>query len=208
VVLEHSLKTMTTEFIAPLTSAGGFSMTTFQLQDTETAPQDAKPILEGSQKSMGMIPNLHAVLAEAPQTLKAYGTLHELFTNSSLNNDEITVVWQTINVEHECHYCVPAHTAIAKQMGVSDDISQALRDETPLPDAKLEALRTFTKQVIAKRGKLEKADLEAFFNAGYGQQQVLEVILGLAQKTISNYTNHIAETPLDEPFQSLAWTRS
>jgi len=183
-------------------------MTTFQLHDTETAPQDAKPILEGSQKSMGMIPNLHAVLAEAPQTLKAYGTLHELFTNSSLNNDEITVVWQTINVEHECHYCVPAHTAIAKQMGVSDDISQALRDETPLPDAKLEALRTFTKQVIAKRGKLEKADLEAFFNAGYGQQQVLEVILGLAQKTISNYTNHIAETPLDEPFQSLAWTRS
>ena len=183
-------------------------MTTFQLHDIESAPEDAKPILDGSQKSMGMIPNLHAVLAAAPQTLKAYGTLHELFTNTSLNNDEITVVWQTINVEHECHYCVPAHTAIAKQMGVSDDISQALRDETPLPDTKLEALRTFTKQMIAKRGNLEKADLEAFFNAGYGQQQVLEVILGLAQKTISNYVNHIAETPLDEPFQPLAWKRS
>ena len=183
-------------------------MTTFQLHDTETAPQDAKPILEGSQKSMGMIPNLHAVLAEAPQTLKAYGTLHELFTNTSLNNDEITVVWQTINVEHECHYCVPAHTAIAKQMGVSDDISQALRDETPLPDAKLEALRTFTKQMIAKRGKLEQADLEAFHNAGYGQQQVLEGILGLAQKTISNCANHLAETPVDGPFQPLAWKRS
>lgn len=183
-------------------------MTTFKLHDAESAPSEAKPILENSQKTMGMIPNLHAVLAEAPQTLKAYGTLHELFTNTSLNNDEITVVWQTINVTHECTYCVPAHTAIAKQMGVSDEISQALRDEQPLPDAKLEALRTFTKQVIAKRGYLDQADLEAFFNAGYGQQQVLEVILGLAQKTISNYVNHIAETPLDEPFQSLAWKRS
>ena len=183
-------------------------MTTFQLHDTQSAPSDAKPILEGSQKSMGMIPNLHAVLAEAPQTLKAYGTLHELFTNTSLNNDEITVVWQTINVEHECTYCVPAHTAIAKQMSVSDDISQALRDETPLPDEKLEALRTFTKQVIAKRGNVEKTDLAAFFKAGYGQQQVLEVILGLAQKTISNYVNHIAETPVDEPFQALAWKRA
>ncbi|TDT44155.1 AhpD family alkylhydroperoxidase [Halospina denitrificans] len=183
-------------------------MTTFQLHDTDSAPRDAKPILEESQKSMGMIPNLHAVLAEAPQTLKAYGTLHELFTNTSFNNDEITVVWQTINVEHECHYCVPAHTAIAKQMGVSDEISQALRNETALPDAKLEALRTFTKQVIAKRGNLDQPDLEAFFKAGYDQQQVLEVILGLAQKTISNYVNHIAETPLDEPFQSLAWKRS
>ncbi|MFO7787356.1 MAG: carboxymuconolactone decarboxylase family protein [Halospina sp.] len=183
-------------------------MTTFQLHNVESAPQDSKPILENSQKSMGMIPNLHAVLAEAPQTLKAYGTLHELFTNTSLNNDELTVVWQTINVAHECTYCVPAHTAIAKQMGVSEEISQALRDETPLPDDKLEALRTFTTQVIAKRGNIEKTDLDAFFNAGYGQQQVLEVILGLAQKTISNYVNHIAETPLDEPFQPMAWQRA
>ena len=182
-------------------------MSEFKLHDTSTAPAEAKSILEQSQKNMGMIPNLHAVLAEAPQTLKAYGTLHELFTNSSLNNDELTVVWQTINVENECGYCVPAHTAIAKQMGVSEAISQALRDETPLPDAKLEALRTFTRQVMDKRGNVDKADLDAFFEAGYGNQQVMEVILGLAQKTISNYVNHIAETPLDEPFKPMAWTR-
>ena len=183
-------------------------MTTFQLHDSETAPEDAKPILEQSRQAFGMIPNLHAVLAESPQTFQAYNTLHELFTKTSFNNDEITVVWQTINVDHECHYCVPAHTAIAKQMGVSEAISQALRDETPLPDDRLEALRTFTKQMIAKRGNVDKADLDAFFSAGYGQQQVLEVILGLAQKTISNYVNHIAETPLDQPFQPLAWQRT
>lgn len=183
-------------------------MSTFRLHDVESAPEESKPILENSQKTMGMIPNLHAVLAESPQTLKAYGTLHELFSNTSFNRDEITVVWQTINVENECTYCVPAHTAIAKQMGVSDDISQALRDEAPLPDDKLEALRTFTQQVMAKRGNVEKADLDAFFKAGYGHQKVLEVVLGLAQKTISNYVNHMAETPLDEPFQPLSWQRS
>lgn len=182
-------------------------MSEFKLHDTSSAPAEAKSTLQQSQKNMGMIPNLHAVLAESPQTFKAYSTLHELFTNSSLNNDELTVVWQTINVENECGYCVPAHTAIAKQMGVSDEISQALRNETPLPDAKLEALRTFTRQVMDKRGNVDKADLDAFFEAGYGNQQVMEVILGLAQKTISNYVNHIAETPLDEPFKPMAWTR-
>jgi uncharacterized peroxidase-related enzyme len=183
-------------------------MSTFRLHDVESAPEESKPILENSQKTMGMIPNAHAVLAESPQTLKAYNMLHELFSNTSFNKDEITVVWQTINVDNECTYCVPAHTAIAKQMGVSDDISQALRDEAPLPDDKLEALRTFTQQVMAKRGNVEKADLDAFFKAGYGHQQVLEVVLGLAQKTISNYVNHMAETPLDEPFQPLSWQRS
>lgn len=60
-----------------------------------------------------MIPGLHGALAEAPGLLEAYQLLHKLFTESSFDNDEQAVVWQTINVEHECRYCVPAHTAIA-----------------------------------------------------------------------------------------------
>lgn len=54
-----------------------------------------------------MIPGLHAVMAEAPGLLEAYQTVHELFVNSSIDKDEFTVVWQSINVEHACHYCVP-----------------------------------------------------------------------------------------------------
>lgn len=182
-------------------------MRSFTLHDHNSAPEAAKALLEKPHKAFGRIPGLHAVMAESPELLNAYQALHSLFLNSSFDADEKTVVWQTINVEHACHYCVPAHTGIAKLMKVSDQISQALRDATPLPSPRLEALRDFTLAMLRQRGELQSAQLEAFYDAGYSQQNVLEVILGLSQKIISNYTNHIAETPIDEAFQGFAWEK-
>ena len=176
-------------------------MTDFNLYNKDSAPEDSKPLLEGSEKELGMIPNLHAVMAEAPGLLKAYQDVHGLFADSSLNEDELTVVWQTINVYHSCHYCVPAHTAIAKQMGADDSITQQLKSGETLDNPKLQALRSFTEAMLEKRGQVSSTDLDAFFDAGYGNRQVLEVILGISQKTMSNYTNAVAETPTDEPFK-------
>ncbi|EAZ98331.1 carboxymuconolactone decarboxylase family protein [Marinobacter sp. ELB17] len=183
-------------------------MVKFTLHDKNSAPEQSKPLLDGSVKAFGMIPGLHAVMAESPQVLEAYKKLHELVLASSFDNDETTVVWQSINVEHACHYCVPAHTGIAKMMDVSDDIINALRDETPLPNHKLEALRTFTLAVIRKRGEVSSDEVQTFLDAGYTQRQVLEVMLVLSQKIMSNYINHIAETPVDEPFKKFAWHKS
>lgn len=101
---------------------------------------------------------------------------------------------------------MPAHTGIAKMMKVDDEISNALRDETALPNAKLEALRTFTIAMVRERGNVSDETLQTFYDAGYGQRQVLEVILGLAQKVMSNYTNHIANTPVDQVMEKFAWT--
>lgn len=182
-------------------------MTTLKVHNIESAPEGSKPLLENSQKSFGMIPGLHGVLAASPKILEAYQTLHQLFTETSFNEEELTVVWQTINVEHACHYCVPAHTGIAKMMKVDDAITEALRNETPLVDAKLEALRTMTLTIVRNRGNVTQEDLDAFYAAGYGEQQVLEIILGLSQKVISNYTNHIAHTPVDEPFKKFEWSK-
>lgn len=182
-------------------------MTTLKIHNIETAPEASKALLENSQKAYGMIPGLHGVLAAAPQALEAYQKIHELFTQTSFNEEELTVVWQTINVEHECHYCVPAHTGIAKMMKVDDAITEALRNETPLADSKLEALRTMTLTIVRNRGNVTQTDLDAFYAAGYGETQVLEIILGLSQKTISNYVNHIANTPVDAGFKKYEWTK-
>ena len=182
-------------------------MTAFILHDQNSAPEAAKPLLEKSKKAFGRVPGLHAVMAESPELLNGYQVLHGLFLDSSFDADEKTVVWQTINVEHACHYCVPAHTGIAKAMKVSDEINNALRDETPLPTPKLEALRDFTLAMVRQRGELEAAQLDAFYAAGYSQQNVLEVILGLSQKVMSNYTHHIAQTPVDQAFQVFAWEK-
>lgn len=176
-------------------------MIEYTLYTQDDAPEKSKELLGKSKKAFGQVPNLHAVMAEAPELLNGYQVLHEGFLNSSFNNDEKTVVWQTINVEHECHYCVPAHSAIAKSMKVDDELNQALRDKAPLGDDKLEALRDTTLEILRERGRLSDAQAEAFFAAGYTKQNLLEIILALSQKVMSNYVNHVAETPLDDSFK-------
>jgi len=93
-------------------------------------------------------------------------------------------------------------------MNVDPTLNEALRNEAPLNDAKLEALRTFVLIVVRNRGHVTQADLDTFYAAGYGEQQVLEVILGVAQKVLSNYTNHIAQTPVDPVFEQFSWARN
>jgi len=93
-------------------------------------------------------------------------------------------------------------------MKVDDAITEALRNETPLESSKLEALRRMTLTIVRNRGHVSQEDLDAFFAAGYGERQVLEIILGLSQKTISNYTNHIANTPVDEVSKKFAWKKA
>ncbi|MFG6566087.1 carboxymuconolactone decarboxylase family protein [Sulfitobacter sp. 1A13421] len=183
-------------------------MTDFTLHDENTAPEGSKELLAKSKAAYGMIPGLHAVMAEAPGLLEAYQQVHELFVNSSFDKDELTVVWQTINVENACHYCVPAHTGIAKSMGVDDAITNALRDNTALPNARLESLRDFALALVRERGNLDDATVQTFLDAGFTKRNILEVILGYSQKIMSNYTNHIADTPVDKPFQKFAWTPS
>lgn len=183
-------------------------MTNFPLHDETTAPDDAKPLLAKSKAANGMIPGLHAVMAEAPGLLAAYQYVHEQFMNSSFDKDELTVVWQTVNVENACHYCVPAHTGIAKSMGVDDAITQALRNNTPLPNARLEALRDFTLKLVRDRGNVDDASVQAFLDAGFTKRNILEVILGYSQKVMSNYTNHLANTPVDKPFEKFAWPKA
>ncbi|GLQ21214.1 carboxymuconolactone decarboxylase family protein [Algimonas porphyrae] len=181
-------------------------MTDFTRHTADTAPTAAKPILEGAQKALGFVPNLYATMAEAPSLLSAYAQLGELLNKSSFSATELQVVLMTNNRLNGCDYCMAAHTTISQGSGVPADVIEALRTGTPIADSKLEALRQFAVTVNETRGWPIQADLDAFFAAGYAQQQVLEVILGTAFKVLSNYTNHVATTPLDAAFQPNAWT--
>ncbi|AWW32753.1 carboxymuconolactone decarboxylase family protein [Echinicola strongylocentroti] len=173
----------------------------------DSAPEESKSLLKKSNDAYGYVPNLHGVLAGSPQLLEAYQTLHQLFTETSFDQTELTVVWQTINVAHECHYCVPAHTGIAHAMNVDEEIIEALRNGTKLPDEKLQVLHETTLAMVEDRGVLSDEQLTAFYDAGYDEKNLMEIILGLSQKVISNYTNHIAETPLDKSFEKFRWEK-
>ena len=121
-------------------------------------------------------------MAEAPGVLEAYQMLHQLFQDSSFNKDELTVVWQTINVEHECHYCVPAHTAVAHMMKVDPALTEALRNGAAMPTEKLQVLQDTTLAMVRNRGRLSEAEIEVFYAAGYGKRQILEIVLGADAK--------------------------
>lgn len=181
-------------------------MTTFKLHTAETAPEGAAPLFDAAKKNFGMVPNLYAVMAESPQLLEAYQKVSALFQATSLSAVERNIVWMAVNVEHECHYCVPAHTMIAKGSGVDDATIAALREARPLPNAKDEALRQFTLAIVRERGKVSEAQIDAFLKAGFTKRHVMDVILGVSQKVMSNYVNHLAETPVDAPFKAFDWS--
>ncbi|TRW47917.1 carboxymuconolactone decarboxylase family protein [Aliidiomarina halalkaliphila] len=176
-------------------------MTDFTIHTKDNAPENSKQLLDKAEKAVGFIPNLFGVMAASPQLLEAYLTLDNLAKNLSLNSTEVTVVWQTINSTNQCHYCIPAHTAIAKQMKVSDRVNDAVINDKSLEDNKLEALRSFTKAIIQKQGKVDEVGVDKFLSAGYTQKQILEVVMLVGQKTLSNYTNYFAQTPIDAQFK-------
>lgn len=179
----------------------------YPVHTAQSAPPAARDILATVQRSYGFVPNLLAVMAEAPALLKAYTTLSQILDEASFTPTERQIVLLTASSQNGCEYCVAAHSTIAGMQKVPEAVVAAIRNNTAIPDAKLEALRRFTAAVVATRGWPSAADTAAFTEAGYGRQQALEVVLGVGLKTLSNYMNHIAQTPLDAAFAKAAWSK-
>lgn len=179
----------------------------FTIYTVETAPEDSKSALITAKEVFGFIPNLEGICAEAPALLKAGMALWDLFSMTSFSPIEQQVVYLAANYENECHYCMAAHSGLAKMIGMSPEDIEALRNGTLLREPKLQALHHFTRRMVQARGWVEDHEIESFMAAGYGKQQVLEVILGIAVKVIHNYTNHIAKTPLDDVFRADVWLK-
>ena len=179
----------------------------FTIHTLETAPDDSKEALVHAKETFGFIPNLEGIFAEAPALLQGSMTLWDLFETTSFTPIERQVIYLTANYENSCSYCMAAHSGLAKMTGMSRENVEALRNGTPIPEPKLQALRYFTQRMVQTRGWIEGSEIEAFMAAGYSKQQVLEVILGIAVKVMHNYTNHLAKTPLDRQFKPNAWLK-
>ena len=180
----------------------------FPVHTIETAPEAARPLLRQAEKNLGMLPNLERVMASAPLFLSGYVQLWELFDETSLSPIERQVVYQTVNFENECNYCVPWHTKLSQYAGMSSKDVEALREGCALSDAKLESLRQFTQALVRTNGKVAQSYLDAYIAQGGTPQQTLAIILGIAIKTMSNYTNSISGTPLEKEIEKYAWKRT
>jgi len=174
----------------------------FPLHKRDSAPDDSKGVLAAMHNKFGFDLNLFAKLATSSKTLKAYTGVNEIFARSSFSPLEQQVVLLSVSHYNGCDYCVAAHTTGSLAGGLLEEVIRAAAGGTTIGDTKLEALRQFTHKMVDQRGVLQEGELEAFLAAGYTPENALEVITGIALKTISNYANHIMDTPLDEPFSA------
>lgn len=173
-------------------------MTEFQIHTPATAPALSRDRLEAVGKAWGFVPKLHALLAESPLALEAYDTLFALVAaKSTFTPGELQVAYLAVSAQNECTYCVAGHTYLARAAELPEAAIQALRAQTPIGDARLEALRRFAVDIVAKRGFAGDAAVDAFLAAGFSRAQVLELVAIVATKTISNYANHLTHTPAE-----------
>ena len=183
-------------------------MSMFTIHTMKTAPAASRPILEKVKAGFGFIPNLLGGMSESPALADAYMTMSQIMAKTAFTTQERHVVWFTINEFHNCHYCMAAHTAGAKRDKVADHVIETARAGASYDDGRLEALRVFTLEMLQERGWVNDTAIETFLKAGFSKAHVLDVIVAISHKTLSNYTNHILQTPVDDVFESFSWQKA
>ncbi len=175
---------------------------TLQPITLENADDKAKPVLEKALKEVGFIPNMYTNMVHSPALLENYLHGYALFRNESgLTPEEQEVIFLTISHENSCHYCEAAHSMLAdKKSGVSKENIEAIRNNKSLAESNLDQLSSFTRAMVKTRGLPTSDDVTNFLGAGYAEKNILDIILAIAVKTLSNYSNHIFHTHVDEMF--------
>ncbi|MDR3531884.1 MAG: carboxymuconolactone decarboxylase family protein [Rhodopila sp.] len=181
-------------------------MSRLPLRTIDDAPAEAKAALAAAEKNNGFLPNLLRVLANAPVALETYLTVSGINARSSLTLAEREVVQITAAATHGCGFCVAGHTAVATKKARMDASTVSnLRGLVPVADDRLAAVATFTKAVIAGRGRVADAELDAFRAAGFTDGNALEVVLGVSLATLCNFANNLGQPPLNPELEAFRW---
>ena len=180
-------------------------MSNFPIHTTETAPEAAKEALKAVQSANGFIPNLIGVLANAPTALETYRTVGGINSRNSLTPTEREVVQITAAVVNGCGFCVAGHTKISlKVLKLEQELVSQIRATARIDDPKLDEFARFTLAVILQKAKLTEAQQQAFYAAGYTQENAIDVVLGVSLATLCNYVNNLADTPINPELQDFA----
>ncbi|MCS7479305.1 carboxymuconolactone decarboxylase family protein [Umezawaea endophytica] len=161
----------------------------------DSAPPAARRTMAATGKRLGRIPPAVARMAESPELLDGFLKSSALFEASTLDPIAREVVVMTMATRNHCHVCVAMHTGKLKALNAGPDVVAALTDQSPLPDRGLEAIRTFTLEVLRTAGEVDDDTLTAFLEAGYTHRNALEVVLGIGAYTMSTLANRMTAAP-------------
>jgi len=180
-------------------------MVDFTIHNEETAPEASRDLLGKMNGAYGFIPNLGGAMAESPAMLGSLMALAMNFTKSSLSPVEQQVVAIATSAFNGCAYCVASHSMAAQKARMSEQALAAVRGGGVIDDDKLEVLHRFTRTMVEKRGWASDDEVQEMLDAGYSRQNILDVIVGITMKTLTNYTNHIVHTPLNDAYEPQKW---
>ena len=172
-------------------------MTTFNVPSRSEVSENNQAIFDNLQKGLGFVPNLYATFAYSDTALGDYLTLQN--RKSTLKGKEREVVNLVVSQVNDCHYCQSAHTALGKMNGFTDDQILEIRGGEAAFDTKFDALAKFVKETTINRGKPSAQAVDAFFAAGYNKANLLDALIVIGDKIISNYFHGITQIPIDFP---------
>lgn len=172
-------------------------MRTFQVPTREQVAPSNQAIFDQLQKGLGFVPNLYATFAYSDTALGDYLALQN--RKSSLRAKEREVINLVVSQVNECDYCLAAHTALGKMNGFNDEQILELRTGSASFDTKMDALATFVRDTTIQRGKPSASSVEALFAAGYTEANLVDILVVIGDKIISNFLYGVTQIPVDFP---------
>lgn len=172
-------------------------MTKFTVPTRGEVSENNQTIFDNLEKGLGFVPNLYAYYAKNETALGDYLTLQN--RKSTLKTKEREVINLVTSQINGCRYCQSAHTVLGKMNGFTDEQVLELRKGSASFDSKLDALVKFTSSVVENRGKATEESKTAFFAAGYNEAQLIDVIIVVGDKIMSNYIHNLTDFPIDFP---------
>ncbi len=183
-------------------------MTEFAVNTIASAPDASRDILGAIEDGLGFVPNIYGVFAGVPVALTGLASLNAAFDETSFSPAEREIIALTTSVYNQCPYCVAGHSTFALQHGVDPETVAAIRAGGLSDDPQLQALGQITLRILENKGAIGAAEIRPFLNAGFHTSQILELLIGIAAKIITNFASKIAGVPLDDAFAEHAWTSS
>lgn len=165
----------------------------------QDAPEAARPALEGAQKKLGMVPNLFRVIANSPAALEGYMALNGALGHGVLDAKTRERIALAVAEVNGCGYCLSAHTYIGKNLAKLDDAEITANRNGASNDLKADAALRFAVAVVQNRGHVDDAAIAAVRAAGFGDAEIVEIVVHVALNTLTNYINEVAKTDIDFP---------
>ena len=169
----------------------------FEVPTREQMSTDNLPVYDAIVKSIGFMPNLFSTLGLSDNGLNRYISFQN--GKSSLNNKEKEAINLIVSEVNDCNYCRAAHTTIGKMNGFTDEQALEIRRGQAVFNKKLNALVKLSRDIVNTRGNINQNYLELFFNEGYNKGHLVDVIIQIGEKTITNYLHNVTKVAIDFP---------